>query len=315
MYKLRNFAAKMLAVLLVSIAVMGVAVTESTAASKTLKIMPVGDSCTEGMGGGQMGSYRTDLYRLLTDAGLSIDFVGSQKGGPSTLPDRDSEGHSGWTIPQISGSINGWLNTYNPDVVFLWIGGNDMFFGGGVNATGLSNLIDQIFTVKPNIKLFVADYYPWPEMVTQYNAVIPGIVQQKANAGKDVHFVKLSDIQFDRNTDISGDGLHLSETGYTKIANLWYKYTIDKLKSLAGGETPTPSAPPTPTPTNPPQVLKGDVDSDGEVNSTDLQYLKRVILRKISIDKINIENADMNDDGEIDSTDITLLKRKILRFI
>ncbi|HPD00922.1 MAG TPA: GDSL-type esterase/lipase family protein [Acetivibrio sp.] len=315
MYKVRNFAAKMLAVLLVSIAVIGATVTESPAASKTIKIMPVGDSCTAGMGGGNMGSYRTDLYKLLTDAGLSIDFVGSQKGGPSTLPDRDNEGHSGWTIPQIASNINGWLNTYNPDVVFLWIGGNDIFQTGSINSTGLSNLIDQIFTAKPNITLFVSDYYPWPEIVLPYNAVIPGIVQQKANEGKNVHFVKLSDIQFDRYSDISGDNLHLSETGYTKIANLWYKYTIDILKSLAGDVSPTPSPTPTPTPTNPPQVLKGDVDSDGEVNSTDLQYLKRVVLRKISIDVINIENADMNDDGEINSTDITLLKRKILRLI
>jgi len=47
--------------------------------TKTIKIMPVGDSCTEGMGGGEMGSYRTELYRLLTQAGLSIDFVGFAK--------------------------------------------------------------------------------------------------------------------------------------------------------------------------------------------------------------------------------------------
>jgi len=285
--------------------------TNSQGTSKTIKIMPVGDSCTEGMGGGDMGSYRTVLYRLLTEAGLSIDFVGSQRSGPNSLPDKDHEGHSGWTIPQVASNINGWLNTHNPDVVFLWIGGNDMFFGGGVNAKGLSDLIDQIFAVKPNITLFVADYYPWPEMVTQYNAVIPGIVQQKANAGKKVYFVKLSDIQFNRNTDLSGDNLHLSETGYTKIANLWYQYTIDVLKSLAGNVSPTPS--PSPTPTSSPLVLKGDVNSDGSVDSLDCSILKRVILRKISINTINFENADMNSDGSVDSLDCSLLIRKILR--
>ncbi len=186
-----------------------------------------------------------------------------------------------------------------------------MFFGGGVNAKGLSDLIDQIFAVKPNITLFVADYYPWPEMVTQYNAVIPGIVQQKANAGKKVYFVKLSDIQFNRYTDLSGDNLHLSETGYTKIANLWYQYTIDVLKSLAGNVSPTPS--PSPTPTSSPLVLKGDVNSDGSVDSLDCSILKRVILRKISINTINFENADMNSDGSVDSLDCSLLIRKILR--
>ncbi|HHV28655.1 dockerin type I domain-containing protein [Acetivibrio mesophilus] len=316
MFKLRNLAAKVLSTLLVSIMVVGVMGIESPAASKTLKIMPVGDSCTAGMGDGEMGSYRTDLYRLLTDAGLSIDFVGSQRGGPSHLPDKDNEGHSGWTIPQIASNINNWLNTYDPDVVFLWIGGNDMFVSGGnPNPTGLSNLIDQIFTVKPNITLFVSDYYPWPEMVKQYNALIPGIVQQKANEGKKVYFVKLSDIQFNRNTDISGDGLHLSTTGYTKIANLWYKYTIDVLKSLAGNVQPTPTPTSIPTPSNPPQGKKGDINSDGKVNSTDYSLLKRYVLKIVNENSINVANADMNDDGKINSTDCSVLKRVLLKIM
>jgi len=211
-----------------------------------------------------MGSYRTELYRLLTQAGLSIDFVGSQRSGPSSLPDKDHEGHSGWTIPQIASNINNWLNTHNPDVVFLWIGGNDLLLNGNLNATGLSNLIDQIFTVKPNVTLFVADYYPWPEAIKQYNAVIPGIVQQKANAGKKVYFVKLSEIQFDRNTDISWDGLHLSEIGYKKIANIWYKYTIDILRALAGETQPNPSPSSTPNTTKTIKIMPvGDSCTEG----------------------------------------------------
>jgi len=311
MYKSKNLAAKVLSTLLIFITVISLINMEAPAASKTIKIMPVGDSCTEGMGGGEMGSYRTELYRLLTQAGLSIDFVGSQRSGPSSLPDKDHEGHSGWTIPQIASNINNWLNTHNPDVVFLWIGGNDLLLNGNLNATGLSNLIDQIFTVKPNVTLFVADYYPWPEAIKQYNAVIPGIVQQKANAGKKVYFVKLSEIQFDRNTDISWDGLHLSEIGYTKIANIWYKYTIDILKSLAGQTQPTPS--PSPTPTDSPLVKKGDVNLDGQVNSTDFSLLKRYILKVVDINSINVTNADMNNDGNINSTDISILKRILLR--
>ncbi|HOM01384.1 MAG TPA: GDSL-type esterase/lipase family protein [Acetivibrio sp.] len=276
--------------------------------TKTIKIMPVGDSCTEGMGEGEMGAYRTDLYKLLTDAGLSIDFVGSQRSGPNSLPDKDHEGHSGWTIPQVASNINNWLNTYNPDVVFLWIGGNDMFVSGGSpNPTGLSNLIDQIFTVKPNITLFVADYYPWPEMVKQYNALIPGIVQQKASEGKKVYFVKLSDIQFDRYTDISADNLHLTVTGYSKIAQLWYKYTVGILKSMVDETQPSP------TPSNPPQGKKGDVNSDGQVNSTDYSLLKRYILKFVGEDAINASNADINNDGRVNSSDATALKRMLLR--
>jgi len=118
--------------------------------------------------------------------------------------------------------------------------------------------------VKPNVTLFVADYYPWPEAIKQYNAVIPGIVQQKANAGKKVYFVKLSEIQFDRNTDISWDGLHLSEIGYKKIANIWYKYTIDILRALAGETQPNPSPSSTPNTTKTIKIMPvGDSCTEG----------------------------------------------------
>lgn len=311
MYKLRKLAAKVLSTVLVSTMVMSFMITESPAASKTLKIMPVGDSCTEGMGGGNMGSYRTDLYKLLTDAGLSIDFVGSSYGGPSTLPDKDNEGHSGWTIPMIAANIDNWLSIQNPDVVFLWIGGNDTILNNNINRTGLSNLIDQILNKKPNVTLFVADYYPWPDKIKEYNAVIPGVIQEKVSQGKNVHFVKLSEIDFNRNTDISSDNLHLSETGYSKIAKLWYKYTIDILKALAG-DTPSPSPTPTTSPTNPPQGKKGDVNMDGYVNSTDYSLLKRRILNIVDDSAISFANADMNDDGKLNSIDYSILKRVLL---
>ena len=76
---------------------------------------------------------------------------------------------------------------------------------------------------------------------------------------------------------------------------------------------------------NVPEVLKGDVNSDGEVNSIDLQYAKRYLLiintRWEPWHKPwppwlnNFENLDMDGDGVIDSIDIALLKRKILRKI
>lgn len=220
-----------------------------TNAATALKIMPVGDSCTAGVGDPNMGSYRTDLYKLYTNAGLSIDFVGSQKGGPNTLPDRDNEGHSGWMIPQIASNIDNWLKTYNPDVVLLWIGGNDVILGGKINTTGLSNLIDQILTTKPNVKIFVADYYPVPDKIKEYNVTIPGVVQAKANAGKKVYFVKLSDIDYVKSTDLSSDGLHLNPNGYSKIAKIWYKSTISILNpTTTTSPTPSPSKSPSPTP-------------------------------------------------------------------
>lgn len=58
-------------------------------------------------------------------------------------------------------------------------------------------------------------------------------------------------------------------------------------------------------------ILYGDINRDGNINSTDLTILKRSLLKNTTID--NTIYADLNCDGEINSTDFTLLKRYLLR--
>mgnify|MGYP003880661983 CR=1 FL=1 len=306
MYKLKLKAKQILFSAFLIGSIVGSMFTVTPAQTAPIKIMPVGDSCTEGMGDPYMGGYRTELYNLYKSAGLNFDFVGSNQRGPSSLPDRDNEGHSGWTIPQIASNIDNWLNTYNPDVVLLWIGGNDILQTGRMNTTGLSNLIDQIFRNKPNIKLFVANYYPWPDVVKQYNEAIPGIVQQKASEGKSVYFVKLSDVQFSPAVDLSSDGLHLNPGGYSKIAKIWFDNTISILREMSNN--------PVPTPTPSPYVKKGDVNGDGDVNSLDFAYFKRYLLGMDSSfpSPNGFTAADLNNDGKIDSLDYANLKLILL---
>lgn len=323
MYKFKLKAQKVLfSMFLISTILGGMFTVPTPVEAATIKIMPLGDSSTEGMGDPSMGGYRTDLYNLYKNAGLDFDFVGSNKTGPYSLPDRDNEGHSGWTIPQIAGSIDNWLNTYNPDVILLWIGGNDVIQQNNINTTGLSNLIDQILARKPNTIIFVSDYYPHPDAIKPYNATIPGVVQQKANAGKRVYFVKLSDIQFSRYVDVCSDGLHLNPGGYSKIAKMWFDSTISILKEVSS--TPTPTITPTDTPTATPTItpiptpsatiIKGDVDGNGSVNSIDFGYLRKYLLGfesdfPSSSGKLA---ADINDDGFVNSIDFAALRLILL---
>lgn len=297
MYKFKQKFKKVLFSSLLIGAIIGGSIPTATAAdSAPIKIMPVGDSCTEGMGDPDMGGYRTELYNLYKNAGLNFDFVGSNKRGPASLPDKDNEGHSGWTITQVSASINNWLNTQNPDVVLLWIGGNDIFQTGRINTQGLSNLIDQIINVKPNITIFVADYYPWPELVKPYNAEIPGVVQQKANQGKKVYFVKLSDVPFSPGADLSNDNLHLNVQAYKKIAQKWYDSTITILKGQNNNN-----------------IIKGDVDGNGVVNSIDFGYFRQYLLGMCKFPSENgMKAADLNDDGLVNSIDFAQLRLKLL---
>lgn len=71
---------------------------------------------------------------------------------------------------------------------------------------------------------------------------------------------------------------------------------------------------PEPTPTPEPEIIYGDVNDDGDVDSTDLTMMKRLVLRKLS--SLPVEDAaDLNLDGSVDSSDITIMKRFLLRKI
>ena len=69
-----------------------------------LKIMPMGDSITEGT---IPGGYRLPLYNLLQAGGYSFDFVGAKAQVGDTCPDINHWGRSGWQISDTPAMIEG----------------------------------------------------------------------------------------------------------------------------------------------------------------------------------------------------------------
>jgi lysophospholipase L1-like esterase len=222
------------------IAVLGLVVAVATTpigpagaeSSDGVPVMPLGDSITEGTQ--TPGGYRIGLWERLTDAGYIADFVGSQSNGPASLGDHDHEGHPGWRIDEIDANVVGWLNTYRPHTVLLQIGTNDILqnYDLATAPNRLSALIDRITTTAPDAEVFVAQITPLggserEAAVSNYNAVIPGIVRSKVDAGKNVHLV---DMHNALTTADLYDGVHPVAAGYDKMAAVWY----DALQSVPG---------------------------------------------------------------------------------
>lgn len=205
-----------------------------------VRVMPLGDSITDGMG--VPGGYRINLWSKLVAGGYKVDFVGSLSNGPASLGDHDHEGHSGWTIAQIDSNITNWLRTYKPHTVLLHIGTNDMYGSDpGGAPSRLSTLLDHITTQAPDAELFVATIIPLSmsnSAVQTFNAKVPGIVQTRAAAGKRVHLVQMYGAL---TTSDLADGVHPNAGGYAKMATVWY----DALRSVPGSltdGTPSPSS-------------------------------------------------------------------------
>jgi lysophospholipase L1-like esterase len=238
-----------------AVAVTAVVTTIGTASAESnggVRVMPLGDSITEGT---QVpGGYRIGLWQRLSAGGYKVDLVGSQYNGPSNLGDHDHEGHPGWRIDQIDANITGWLTTYTPHSVLLHIGTNDVLqnFNTAGAPSRLATLIDHITAAAPNAEVFVAQIIPLANAsqenaVRTFNAAIPGIVQARASAGKHVHLVDMHSAL--TSADLI-DGVHPTANGYDKMAAVWYAALRSVPGSLGntGGSSPSASSTTSPPP-------------------------------------------------------------------
>jgi lysophospholipase L1-like esterase len=197
--------------------------TAAAPTKRPIKIMPLGDSITDGYF--VPGGYRIDLEPAIEDRGYAIDFVGSQSNGPDTLLDKQHEGHSGWTIEEIHDRVVDWLPEFQPDIILLLIGTNNIgqWYQVETSRYQLDRLIDTIFKTAPNVKLFVASIPPIGEpklnqRVIQYNQAIEQLVKEKQQAGKPITFV---DLYSTLSLEDLPDGVHPNREGFRKIAGAW----------------------------------------------------------------------------------------------
>ena len=252
----------------------GVTVNLATGvANRIARIMPLGDSITLGISEGVSitseplrsqiaGGYRTVLWQDVQQAGVTLDFVGTQSNGPATLGDKDNEGHGGKTIAFISDNVLSYLSSTKPDAVLLMIGTNDTFATLQPNGTlalttaskmasDLSALIDKITAFSPDVKLFVASIPPilptaderlspadqarQKQLAVDYNNLLPGLIAQKQAAGASIEFVDMRSSLTDADIVQQGSsGVHPTQAGYKKIGDLWYSALNAKLGTEQG---------------------------------------------------------------------------------
>lgn len=204
-------------------------------------VLPLGDSITDGFPF-ENGGYRVELFNQAVLGSQRLTFVGRLANGPNTVAGmtfpRNHEGYSGYTIVTgvrtgISGSLTDTaIATFRPHIILLMIGTNDVDLSVDlVNAPArLGALLDEIIAGAPNALLVVAQLTPTTTDAENvrfqaYNAAIPGLVQQRASAGKHVIRVDMygaftANVNY--KTAYMNDNLHPNPAGYTLMGQTWY---------------------------------------------------------------------------------------------
>jgi lysophospholipase L1-like esterase len=210
--------------LICTIALLCGALLGNTQAQPSTRIMPLGDSITEGHDVAFQGGYRTGLYSILENDGYVVDFVGSASSGLPALLDKDHEGHEGFKIEQIRSDLPFWQKkTTDPDVILLHIGTNDFWAGNSLSVTQnrMRGLLTDLTNMWPHAKIIVASLILRTDNATteanqvDFNLSIPGIV---AEYGGNVSFL---DMHAELDTLDLDDGVHPTLVGYDKMADAW----------------------------------------------------------------------------------------------
>jgi hypothetical protein len=206
--------------------------------SVPVKIMPVGDSITQGDNSaisddGNKSSYRQQLYLDLINSGYYIDLVGSLQDGYLLTPpfDTDNEGHPGWTAScdlsqygygQVVNDIYGWLTKNPPDIILLHIGTNDVA-NSCADPSGVASILDKIDSFNKNITVLLAriiNFETPSQAVTDFNNAVQAIAQARiANGDKIIMVDEENALTYPSDMDTY---LHPTQTGYDKMAGPWF---------------------------------------------------------------------------------------------
>lgn len=280
-----------------------------------LRLTPLGDSITWGYQSSTGNGYRGPLRSALLSDGFSADFVGTQTGG--SMIDPYNEGHPGYRIDQIAGIATQAVEGFEPNIVTLMAGTNDMNQSYELSSAParLSALIDQVIAASPRATVLVSNLIPSSDATVEsnienFNLQVPGIVKSKESAGHHVQFVDMSAVQV---SDLV-DSLHPNDAGYQKIANAWQSAIQQVVSSgwisapvpcsgipagcnnpaiesgsgaSSGGSFSLPFSSHTPTPVGPPPGTTG-------------QTSLGLIASGVGAPGADIRFADMNGDGRAD---------------
>lgn len=198
-----------------------------------LRIMPLGDSITEGEAG--HNSYRRVLWQRLNGAGCSVNLVGSKSGvsrgsrdsgsvnPPNADFDLDHEGYWDYSVNELAPRVGGLVAQAQPDVVLVHLGTNDVLAGQSASgiAAELGGVIDAIRAGKPDAHILLAKIIPAapdPSGTAALNRLIDGVASGRSSATSPIAVVNQAS---GYSTGDNYDGVHPNVSGESKLGNRW----------------------------------------------------------------------------------------------
>jgi len=190
--------------------------------SGSLKILPLGDSITWGYAEhDNIGGYRGRFWQLMTNEGYTVVMQGPGSAGPSWLGSKNHAGYSGAKIHEVESNISPYLAGYNPRVVLLLCGANDILnnYNLATAPDRIASFIDNIHSNCPSAKIFLSEVTPltgFDTQVADLNGDLPAIVSTRSS------YCYLVAMNAEVTTNQLSDNIHPNGAAYTNMAVKWH---------------------------------------------------------------------------------------------
>jgi lysophospholipase L1-like esterase len=207
-----------------------------TCMAAPVRIMPLGDSITEG--GGTFSVYRYPLLQKLQAAGHSVEYVGSKKSNSPAGP-LFHEGYGGRNAEFLATIIGKNFKEHPADIVLLHAGHNHFAEEKPVDkiVAAQEKIIATVRELNPKVIFLVAQVIPSGKLpkysyIPDLNAAIAKMVARLHTPEQPVIVVNMAD-GFDPATDTIADQVHPNAKGAEKMAGKWFEALDPVLKKWA----------------------------------------------------------------------------------
>lgn len=199
------------------------------AEQKSYRIMPVGDSITEG--GSSFSNWRHPLLEKLRTAGYLIEYVGSRK-SPSPIGDLAHEGYGGKNSGFLAATVPENFRKHPADIVLLHAGHNQFADQKPVPQIlkDTESLILNFRKVNPEVTVLLAQpitsgklpkYSYLPELGRE---LVP-LAKRLDTPTSRIIIVPQAD-GFDPAKDTVADLVHPNASGAAKMADRWFEALV-----------------------------------------------------------------------------------------
>jgi lysophospholipase L1-like esterase len=172
--------------------------------------------------------------------------VGQNPAAGSTFKDKDTEGWPGAIIDEVAAKMRISMPINRPNIATVLCGTNDMTRNIDVgNAPArMGKLIDDLLNFPPLTMVVVSSLPANANQQAQarinaYNAALPGVAQQRVNAGRWVLFADCG-----RSVGVNDlvDGTHPNDAAYERIGKCFYDAIVEGERRgwLAAVQGPAP---------------------------------------------------------------------------